>query len=46
VRREGGLAGEGTYTIGSDGRTLTATTSGFDSQLRRFEMRTVWERVQ
>lgn len=46
VRREdGSLAGEGTYTVAADGRTMTATTAGFDSQLRRFEMRTVWDRV-
>ena len=46
VRREdGSLAGEGTYVVAADGRTITATTSGFDSQLRRFEMRTVWDRV-
>ena len=23
---------------------MTATTAGFDTQLRRFEMRTVWDR--
>jgi hypothetical protein len=46
VRREdGSLAGEGSYVVAEDGRTMTATTAGFDSQLRRFEMRTVWDRT-
>lgn len=46
VRREdGSLAGEGIYIVAEDGRTMTATTVGFDSQLRRFEMRTAWDRA-
>lgn len=45
-RDDGSLAGEGTYVVAADGRSLTATTSGFDSQLRRFEMSTVWDRVR
>jgi hypothetical protein len=45
VRREDGtIAGEGTYVVADDGRSLSATTAGFDTQLRRFEMRTVWDR--
>jgi hypothetical protein len=44
-REDGSLAGEGTYVVADDGRTITATTSGFDSQLRRFVMKTVWDRV-
>ena len=44
-REDGSIAGEGRYVIASDGATMTATTAGFDSQLRRFEMRTVWDRV-
>ena len=45
VRREdGSIAGEGTYTVSPDGRSLTGTATGFDSQLRRFETRTVWDR--
>ena len=45
VRREDGtLAGEGTYAVSADGRSLTATTAGFDTQLRRFETRTVWDK--
>lgn len=44
-REDGSLAGEGSYVVAEDGMTMTATTAGFDSQLRRFEMRTVWDRV-
>jgi hypothetical protein len=44
-REDGSVAGEGSYVVADDGRTMTATTAGFDSQLRRFEMRTVWDRA-
>ena len=45
VRREdGSLVGEGTYVVSADGKSLTATTAGFDTQLRRFETTTVWDR--
>ena len=45
VRREdGSVVGGGTYAVSPDGRTLTATNFGFDSQLRQFSQVTVWER--
>jgi len=44
-REDGSLAGEGTYAVAGDGRTMTATTRGFDSQLRPFTMQTVWNRT-
>lgn len=44
-REDGSIAGEGTYTVGENGTSMTATTAGFDSQLRRFEMRMVFERI-
>jgi hypothetical protein len=45
VRREDGtVAGEGSYAISPDGRSLVASTAGFDTQLRRFETKTVWDR--
>lgn len=44
-RDDGSLAGEGTYVVADDGRTMTATTKGFDTQLRPFTMRTVWDRA-
>lgn len=46
VRREdGSIAGQGTYSVSADGRSLTAITAGFDSQLRQFEQRTTWDRT-
>jgi hypothetical protein len=45
VRREdGSLVGQAIMEISKDGHSLTATTSGFDSQLRQFRQFTVWER--
>jgi hypothetical protein len=45
VRRDDGtMAGQAEYVVSADGRSLTATNSGFDSQLRQFQQRTVWER--
>jgi len=43
-REDGTTAGEGTYAVALDGQSLTATTAGFDTQLRRFESQTVWDR--
>src|SRR5262245_38215285 len=37
-REDGSIVGQGTYAVSADGRSLTATTSGWDSQLRRFEV--------
>lgn len=45
-REDGSLAGEGTYAVADDGQTMTATTKGFDSQLRPFTMETVWDRLR
>lgn len=45
VRREdGSLVGEGEYVVSDDGRALTATTAGWDTQLRQFRTQTVWDR--
>ena len=44
-RQDGSLAGAGTYLVAADGQTMTATTKGVDSQLRPFEMQTVWDRA-
>ena len=44
-REDGSIAGQGTYVVSVDGRSMTAITSGFDSQLRQFEQRTSWDRV-
>ena len=46
VRREdGSIVGEGLFEVSSDGKSLTSTNSGFDTQLRQFKVRTVWDRV-
>jgi hypothetical protein len=45
VRREDGtIAGQGRYVVADDGQSLSAATAGFDTQLRRFETLTVWDR--
>jgi hypothetical protein len=44
-REDGSLAGEGTYVVADDGQTMTATTKGFDSQLRPFTQQTAWNRT-
>src|SRR5262245_26387827 len=36
-RDDGSIAGEGEYIVSEDGATLTATTAGFDTQLRQFK---------
>ena len=45
TREDGSIAGQGTYFVSADGRSLTAVTAGFDSQLRQFEQRTSWDKV-
>jgi hypothetical protein len=45
VRREdGSIAGGGTYAVEVGGKTMRATTFGYDSQLRQFKQVTVWNR--
>jgi len=43
-REDGSVVGGAMYVVSADGMSLTATTSGWDSQLRQFEVRTVWDR--
>lgn len=43
-REDGSVVGGGTYVVSPDGKSLTATTSGVDTQLRPFKQRTVWTR--
>ena len=43
-REDGSVVGEATYIVSLDGTSLTAIAAGFDTQLRRFETKTVWER--
>jgi hypothetical protein len=45
VRREdGSVAGGGAYVVSPDGRSMNATTFGYDTQLRQFEQHALWER--
>lgn len=43
-REDGSVVGGGTYVVSADGKTLTATNTGIDTQLRQFTQRTVWDR--
>ena len=44
TREDGSVVGEGSYVVSADGQSMTATTAGFDTQLRRFEAQTAWDR--
>jgi hypothetical protein len=44
-RQDGSVVGEGHYIVSDDGLTLTAKTSGFDTQLRQFTIQTAWDRA-
>jgi hypothetical protein len=47
VRREdGSIVGQGKFVISADGKTMTATNSGYDTQLRQFRQFTVWNRMR
>jgi hypothetical protein len=41
---DGSVVGGGTYVVSADGKTLTATNFGYDTQLRQFKQQTVWDR--
>ena len=43
-REDGSVVGGGTYVVSSDGKSLTVTNSGIDTQLRQVTQRTVWNR--
>ena len=46
VRREdGSLVGTWKSVVSEDGKSLTVTNSGWDSQLREFKQTTAWERA-
>jgi hypothetical protein len=44
-REDGSVVGGGSYGVSPDGKSLTATNFGYDTQLRQFQQKTVWERV-
>jgi hypothetical protein len=43
-REDGTMVGAGTFAVSADGRSLVATTSGWDTQLREFKQTTQWDR--
>lgn len=45
MRPDGSLVGESLMVVSPDGRSLAATNSGVDSQLRAFKHRTAWRRL-
>ena len=44
-REDGSVVGGGTYVVSADGQSLTVTNFGWDSQLRQFQQKTVWDRL-
>jgi hypothetical protein len=46
TRPDGSTVGESLMVVSPDGRSLSATNSGVDAQLRTFQQRTSWERIQ
>lgn len=45
TRPDGSTVGESLIVVAPDGRSLSATTSGVDAQLRTFKQSTAWERL-
>jgi hypothetical protein len=45
TRPDGSTAGESLMVVSPDRRSLSATNSGVDAQLRTFTQHTVWERL-
>ena len=43
-REDGSIVGGATTVISGDGRSKTVTSFGYDTQLRQFQMKTVWDR--
>ena len=44
-REDGSIVGGGTVVVSPDGTWLTATNFGYDTQLRQYQQRTVWDKV-
>ena len=45
-REDGSVVGGGTFVVSPDGQWMTATNFGYDAQLRQFQQRTVWDRIE
>jgi hypothetical protein len=41
---DGSVVGGGSYVVSEDGRSMLATTFGYDTQLRQFQTQTAWDR--
>jgi hypothetical protein len=44
-KEDGTVVGGSTTVLSEDGNSKTVSNFGYDSQLRQFKLRTVWERV-
>jgi|SRR5581483_2200257 len=44
TREDGSVVGGATKIVSEDGKSMTIENFGYDSQLRQFKMRTVWEK--
>jgi hypothetical protein len=43
-REDGSVVGGATSIVAADGKSMTVENFGYDTQLRQFKMRTVWDR--
>ena len=44
-RQDGSVVGGGTTVLSVDGKSKTVTNFGYDTQLRQFKQKTVWDRI-
>jgi hypothetical protein len=44
TREDGTVVGGGTTVVSKDGQSKTVTNFGYDTQLRQFKLKTVWDR--
>jgi len=44
TREDGTVVGGGTTVVSTDGQSKTVTNFGYDTQLRQFKLKTVWDR--
>ena len=43
-REDGSIVGGATKIVSADGKSMTIDNFGYDTQMRQFKMRTVWDR--
>lgn len=44
TREDGSVVGGSTTVVSADGKSKTVTNFGYDTQLRQFKLKTVWDR--